>query len=216
LLLKKGYEVHGILRRSSSFNTARIEHIYQDPHVPDRKLRLHYGDMTDASALSRLIERIQPHEIYHLAAQSHVQVSFEVPEYTAETDAVGTLRLLDAIKDSGVKTRFYQASTSELFGKVQQVPQSERTPFYPRSLMRQPSSMRIGSPSTTARRTGSTPPMGFSSTTRAPVEARPSSRARSPARRRTSSSGSKSGSTSATFQHSVIGAMRQSTSKRCG
>ncbi|MBW2735211.1 MAG: GDP-mannose 4,6-dehydratase, partial [Deltaproteobacteria bacterium] len=133
LLLGKGYEVHGIVRRSSSFNTARIEHIYKDPHAIDRNLKLHYGDMTDSSALSRLIERVQPEEIYHLAAQSHVQVSFEVPEYTAETDAVGTLRLLDAIKDTGVKTRFYQASTSELYGKVQEIPQSETTPFYPRS-----------------------------------------------------------------------------------
>ncbi len=133
LLLQKGYEVHGILRRSSTFNTARLEHLYQDPHAVDRNLNLHYGDMTDASSLSRLIERIQPHEIYHLAAQSHVKVSFDIPEYTAETNALGTLRLLDAIKDSGVKTRFYQASTSELYGNPQDIPQTERTPFLPRS-----------------------------------------------------------------------------------
>jgi len=133
LLLEKGYRVHGIVRRSSSFNTGRLEHLYQDPHVQERRVVLHYGDMTDSSNLSRLVESIQPEEIYHLAAQSHVKVSFDVPEYTAETDALGTLRLLDAIKSAGVRTRFYQASSSEMFGKVQQVPQSERTPFYPRS-----------------------------------------------------------------------------------
>ncbi|MBK6846041.1 MAG: GDP-mannose 4,6-dehydratase [Proteobacteria bacterium] len=133
LLLQKGYEVHGIIRRSSSFNTGRLEHLYQDPHVSDRRLRLHYGDMTDSSNLSRLIETVRPDELYHLAAQSHVKVSFEVPEYTAETDAIGTLRLLDAIRETGLRTRFYQASTSELYGKVQQVPQTEQTPFYPRS-----------------------------------------------------------------------------------
>ena len=133
LLLAKGYEVHGIIRRSSSFNTSRLEHIYQDPHVPDQRLMLHYGDLTDSSNLSRLVERIQPVEIYNLGAQSHVAVSFQVPEYTAQVDGLGTLRLLDAIKETGVETRFYQASTSELYGKVQEMPQSETTPFYPRS-----------------------------------------------------------------------------------
>lgn len=133
LLVGKGYEVHGIIRRSSSFNTGRIEHLFRDPHVPNRPIILHYGDMTDASSLSRLLETIQPDEIYHLAAQSHVRVSFEIPEYTADVDALGSLRLLDAIKETGLKTRFYQASTSELFGKVQEVPQRETTPFYPRS-----------------------------------------------------------------------------------
>jgi len=133
LLLQKGYTVHGIIRRASSFNTQRIDHIYKDPHLPDRNLILHYGDMSDASNISRVIEKIQPTEIYNLAAQSHVQVSFEVPEYTAQTDAIGTLRLLDAIKDIKIPVRFYQASTSEMYGKVQAVPQSETTPFYPRS-----------------------------------------------------------------------------------
>lgn len=132
-LLEKGYEVHGIIRRSSIFNTQRIDHIFQDPHEENIKLYLHYGDMTDASNLSRLIEKIKPDEIYNLAAQSHVAVSFEMPEYTADVDGLGTLRLLDAIKDSHIKTRFYQASTSELYGKVQEVPQTETTPFYPRS-----------------------------------------------------------------------------------
>ena len=132
-LLDKGYTVHGILRRSSSFNTGRIDHLYNDPAILNSRLFLHYGDLTDSSNLNRLLERIQPDEVYNLAAQSHVKVSFEVPEYTAEVDAIGTLRFLDAIKETGVKTRFYQASTSELYGKVQEIPQTERTPFYPRS-----------------------------------------------------------------------------------
>jgi len=133
LLLAKGYEVHGIIRRASSFNTERVAHMYRDRHETGISFFLHYGDLTDSSNLNRLIERVQPHEIYNLAAQSHVKVSFEVPEYTAETDAVGTLRILDAIRETGVKCRFYQASTSELYGKVQEIPQTERTPFYPRS-----------------------------------------------------------------------------------
>ncbi|AWV91131.1 GDP-mannose 4,6-dehydratase [Bradymonas sediminis] len=133
LLLEKGYEVHGIVRRSSSFNTQRLEHIYQDPHTRDQRLFLHYGDLSDASNLSRLMETIEPDEIYNLGAQSHVQVSFEVPDYTAQVSGLGTLRLLDAIKETGIDTKFYQASTSELYGLVQEVPQSETTPFYPRS-----------------------------------------------------------------------------------
>jgi GDPmannose 4,6-dehydratase len=135
LLLAKGYKVHGIKRRSSSFNTSRIEHIYQDPHDEDPRFILHYGDMTDSTNLIRIVQQCQPDEIYNLAAQSHVQVSFETPEYTANADAIGTLRLLEAIRILGLgkKTRFYQASTSELFGLVQEVPQSEKTPFYPRS-----------------------------------------------------------------------------------
>jgi len=133
LLLDKGYEVHGIVRRASSFNTDRIDHLYQDRHEKDVKLFLHYGDLTDSSNLNRIIEKIHPEEIYNLGAQSHVQVSFEVPEYTAEVDAMGALRLLDAIRETQIDTRFYQASTSELYGKVMEVPQSETTPFYPRS-----------------------------------------------------------------------------------
>lgn len=133
LLLEKGYEVHGIIRRSSSFNTGRIDHLYNNTEIMNRRLFLHYGDLTDTSNLNRLLEKVEPDEIYNLAAQSHVKVSFEIPEYTAEVDAVGTLRFLDAIRETGLKTRFYQASTSELFGKVQSVPQNERTPFYPRS-----------------------------------------------------------------------------------
>ncbi|MEP0391848.1 MAG: GDP-mannose 4,6-dehydratase [Erythrobacter sp.] len=134
-LLEKGYEVHGIKRRSSSFNTQRIDHIYQDPHESDPKLTLHYGDLTDTSNLTRIINETQPDEIYNLAAQSHVAVSFDAPEYTADVDALGTLRLLEAIRFLGLekKTRFYQASTSELYGLVQETPQKETTPFYPRS-----------------------------------------------------------------------------------
>jgi GDPmannose 4,6-dehydratase len=134
-LLKKGYEVHGIKRRSSLFNTDRIDHLYQDPHNPNVNLKLHYGDMTDSTNLIRIIQEVQPDEIYNLAAQSHVKVSFESPEYTANADGLGTLRLLEAIRILGLveKTRIYQASTSELYGLVQAVPQSETTPFYPRS-----------------------------------------------------------------------------------
>ena len=138
-LLSKGYEVHGIMRRSSSFNTGRIEHLYLEEWVKDmknpRQVNLHYGDMTDSSSLIRIIQKLQPDEIYNLAAQSHVKVSFDVPEYTAETDAIGTLRMLEAVRILGLerKTKIYQASTSELFGKVQEVPQRETTPFYPRS-----------------------------------------------------------------------------------
>ena len=134
LLLEKGYEVHGIIRRASTFNTKRIDHLYQDPHEENVRLFLHYGDITDSSNLNRLIEKIRPNEIYNLAAQSHVGVSFDSPEYTAEATGVSTLRILDAIRESGVKTKFYQASTSELFGGLPDTaPQSEKTPFYPKS-----------------------------------------------------------------------------------
>jgi len=132
-LLKKGYEVHGTIRRASVFTTERIDHIYQDPHEKNIRLFLHYGDLTDSSNLNRLVEKIRPDEIYNLGAQSHVKVSFEVPEYTAEVDAIGTLRLLDTIRETGLRTRFYQASSSEMFGAVKETPQKESTPFYPRS-----------------------------------------------------------------------------------
>lgn len=135
LLLEKGYEVHGIKRRASLFNTQRIDHIYEDPHLASGRFRLHYGDLTDATNLIRIMQEVQPDEVYNLGAMSHVQVSFETPEYTANADGTGTLRLLEAIRILGLeqKTRFYQASTSELYGKVQEVPQKETTPFYPRS-----------------------------------------------------------------------------------
>ncbi len=135
LLLAKGYEVHGMKRRASLFNTDRIDHLYEDPHAAGVRLFLHYGDLTDATNVMRVIQQVQPHEIYNLAAQSHVQVSFETPEYTANADALGTLRILEAIRILRLEkhTRFYQASTSEMFGQVQETPQTERTPFYPRS-----------------------------------------------------------------------------------
>jgi GDPmannose 4,6-dehydratase len=134
ILLEKGYEVHGIIRKSSSFNTGRIDHLYRDPEILNKRLFLHYGDLIDPSSLNRLLEKIEPDEIYNLAAQSHVKVSFDIPDYTAQVDALGTLRFLDAIRETGLRqVKFYQASTSELFGKVQATPQNETTPFYPRS-----------------------------------------------------------------------------------
>ncbi len=134
LLLEKGYEVHGIIRRSSSFNTGRINHLYENSEILNNKLFLHYGDLIDPSSLNRLLDKIEPDEIYNLAAQSHVKVSFDIPDYTAQVDALGTLRFLDAIRETGLrKVKFYQASTSELYGKAQEIPQSETTPFYPRS-----------------------------------------------------------------------------------
>lgn len=132
-LLSKGYEVHGIIRRASTFNTSRLDHIYHDPHQQDVKLFLHYGDLTDSSNLNRLLEKTQPDEVYHLGAQSHVRVSFDTPEYTGDVTALGTLRLLDALRDTGLSAKFYQASSSEMYGKVLEVPQRETTPFYPRS-----------------------------------------------------------------------------------
>jgi GDPmannose 4,6-dehydratase len=133
LLLNKGYEVYGIIRRASSFNTERLDHLYQDPHEKGARLRLIYGDLTDGSALNKILREVKPDEIYNLGAQSHVRVSFDVPEYTADVDALGTVRLLEAIRDVGISPRFYQASSSELYGKVREVPQTENTPFYPRS-----------------------------------------------------------------------------------
>jgi len=133
LLLAKDYEVHGIIRRASSFNTGRLDHLYADPHQDTARLKLHYGDLSDGSALARLLTKIEPQEIYNLAAQSHVRVSFDCPEYTTDITGSGTVRLLEAIRETGLKPRFYQASSSEMYGKVQEVPQTERTPFYPRS-----------------------------------------------------------------------------------
>ena len=133
LLLDKGYEVHGIIRRSSTFNTSRIDHLYQDPHINGVRLFLHYGDISDSTNLIKLLYRLEPDEIYHLAAQSHVRVSFDIPEYTTDVTALSTVRILEAIKETGLSARFYQASSSEMFGKVMEVPQRETTPFHPRS-----------------------------------------------------------------------------------
>ena len=133
LLLSKGYEVHGIIRRASTFNTGRIDHLYQDPHINGVRLFLHYGDIADSTNLIKLLYRIQPEEIYHLAAQSHVRVSFDIPEYTGDVTGLGTIRILEAVRETGLKTKFYQASSSEMYGKVQEIPQRDSTPFYPRS-----------------------------------------------------------------------------------
>src|SRR6187200_1955428 len=133
LLLEKGYEVHGIIRRASTFNTSRIDHLYADPHVNDVRLFLHYGDLADSVNLVKLLYELKPDEIYHLGAQSHVRVSFDIPEYTSDVTGVGTIRILEAIRETGIRSKFYQASSSEMFGKVQQVPQTEATPFWPRS-----------------------------------------------------------------------------------
>src|SRR5271165_5385901 len=133
LLLDKGYEVHGIIRRASTFNTSRIEHLYQDPHVNGVRMFLHYGDLSDSVNLVKLLYDLKPEEIYHLAAQSHVRVSFDIPEYTSDITGIGTIRILEAIRETGVRPRFYQASSSEMYGKVQAVPQTETTPFWPRS-----------------------------------------------------------------------------------
>ncbi len=132
-LLAKGYEVHGIIRRASTFNTGRIDHLYKDPHLNGVRLFLHYGDIADSTNLIKLLYRIQPDEVYHLAAQSHVRVSFDIPEYTGDVTGLSTVRILEAIRETGIRSKFYQASSSEMFGKVQETPQSERTPFYPRS-----------------------------------------------------------------------------------
>ena len=174
-LLEKGYEVHGIKRRASSFNTQRVDHIYQDPHVEKTNFVLHYGDLSDSSNLTRIIQEVQPDEVYNLAAQSHVAVSFEAPEYTADVDGLGTLRILEAIRLLGLekKTRFYQASTSELYGLVQETPQSETTPFYPRSPYAVAKCMLTGSPSITAKPTECMPATEFYSTTSFRVVERP-------------------------------------------
>jgi GDPmannose 4,6-dehydratase len=175
-LLGKGYEVHGIKRRSSSFNTARVDHLYQDPHDEDVRFKMHYGDLTDATNLIRIVQEVQPDEIYNLAAQSHVMVSFDTAEYTANSDALGTLRLLEAMRILGLekKTRFYQASTSELYGKVQEIPQTEKTPFTPEAPTERPSFTPTGFASTTGKPIICSPATGFFSTMNRPFEGRPS------------------------------------------
>ena len=209
LLLEKGYEVHGIKRRASSFNTARVDHIYQDPLTGNPKFHLHYGDLTDTSNLTRILQEVQPDEVYNLGAMSHVAVSFESPEYTADVDAMGTLRLLEAIRFLGLekKTRFYQASTSELYGLVQEIPQKETTPFYPRS----PNCMPTGSPLTIANPTVCTPVTAFCLTMNPRAVAKRSLPAKLPAPSPTSPRGSKAASTSAIWTPCVTGATPKTT-----
>jgi GDPmannose 4,6-dehydratase len=168
LLLRKGYEVHGIKRRSSLFNTQRIDHLYEDPHVDNRHFILHYGDLSDSTNIIRIIQEVQPDEIYNLGAMSHVKVSFDEPEYSADVDGIGTLRILEAVRLLGLsqKTRIYQASTSELYGLVQEVPQTEKTPFYPRSPTGSPSCTDTGLPSITAKPITCLPATVFYSTTK--------------------------------------------------
>ena len=177
LLLRKGYEVHGIKRRSSLFNTQRIDHLYEDPHVDNRHFILHYGDLSDATNIIRIIQEVQPHEIYNLGAMSHVKVSFDAPEYAADVDGIGTLRILEAVRllELTEKTKIYQASTSELYGLVQEVPQNEKNAVLSAiSLWRGLNSTDIGSPSTIERPIICLPATGYSSTTKAPCGARPS------------------------------------------
>ncbi len=191
-LLTKGYEVHGIKRRASSFNTSRIDHLYKDPHEPDRRFVLHHGDLTDSSNLIRIVQQVQPDEIYNLAAQSHVAVSFEEPEYTGNTDGLGALRLLEAIRILGLekKTRYYQASTSELYGLVQRDAAKRNHAVLPAQPVCRGQALRVlDRPSTTARPTASTRATASSSTTRARCAAKPSSRARSRGPSRASRSG---------------------------
>ena len=215
LLLGKGYVVHGIKRRSSSFNTDRIDHLYQDPHVSNRNFILHYGDLTDATNLIRIIQQVQPDEIYNLAAQSHVAVSFETPEYTASADGLGTLRILEAIRILGVekKTRFYQASTSELYGLVQETPQTQITPFDPAAPTPSPNSTPAGSPPITAKPMASMHATASCSITKARSAAKPSSPARSPAPSRASPSACRTASTSATSRLCATGGMPGISSK---
>ena len=218
LLLEKGYVVHGVKRRASSFNTGRVDHLYRDPHEHATRFFLHHGDLTDATNLIRLVQETQPDEIYNLAAQSHVQVSFETAEYTANADALGTLRLLEAMRILGLgeRMRFYQASTSELYGQAPGAAARDHAVLPAQPVRRRPSCTPIGSRSTTARPTASTPRTASCSTTRARCAARPSSPARSRARSRRSRSACRSGCTWAISTRGATGAMPATTSRACG
>lgn len=212
-LLEKGYEVHGIKRRASSFNTERVDHIYQDPHTCNPKFHLHYGDLSDTSNLTRILREVQPDEVYNLGAMSHVAVSFESPEYTADVDAMGTLRLLEAIRFLGLekKTRFYQASTSELYGLVQEIPQKEPRRSTRDLRMRLPNCTPTGSPLTTANPTACTPVTVFSSTMNPRAVARLSLPAKSPAQSPTSPRGWSRACISAIWIPCVTGATPKTT-----
>ena len=203
-----------MIRRASSFNTARIDHLYRDPHEPDVQLHLHYGDLTDSSQLARLIRTVEPDGIYNLGAQSHVMVSFEQPEYTGDVSGLGTIRLLEAIRETGMQTRLYQAASSEMFGDTPP-PQSEATPFQPRSRTPRPSSIPTGSRGTTVRHTTCSPFRGPSSTMKANDGERHSSRARSVWPSRGSFQGSRTASTWATWTWFATGDTRRTTSRRC-
>ena len=216
LLLGKGYEVFGVIRRSSSFNTGRLESIYQDPHEKDIRMRLLYGDLNDASSINRILKTVRPDEIYNLGAQSHVKVSFDVPEYTGEVTGLGAIRVLEAMRELDLNARFYQASSSELYGKAVQTPQSETTPFYPRSPYAAAKAYAFYVTRNYREATASSPPTASSSTTSPSVGAKPSSRARSRGPLGASSTASRSASTSATWTPSATGAMPPTMSRRCG
>ena len=218
LLLSKGYLVHGVKRRSSSFNTARIDHLIHDPHEPGTSCFLHYGDLTDATNIIRIVQETQPDEIYNLAAQSHVQVSFETPEYTANADGLGTLRLLEALRILGREhtTRFYQASTSEMFGKVREIPQNENTPFYPRSPYAAAKVYAYWITVNYREAYGIHASNGILFNHEVRSEARPSLLARSRGRSRRSSTGCRNGSISAIWMRNATGVMRAIMSKECG
>jgi GDPmannose 4,6-dehydratase len=215
LLLAKGYEVHGVIRRASTFNTSRIDHLYRDPHVNGVKLFLHYGDLADSVQMVKLLYELQPDEIYNLGAQSHVRVSFDIPEYTGDVVGLGAMRILEAIREAGLvkKCRFYQASSSEMFGKVQQVPQTETTPFWPRSPYGCAKVYAYWLTVNYRESYGCTRRTASSSTTRARAAARPSSPARSPAPPPASSWACRSRSTSATSTPSATGATPRNTSR---
>jgi GDP-D-mannose dehydratase len=216
LLLEKGYEVHGIIRRASTFNTSRIDHLYADPHVNDVRLFLHYGDLSDSVNLVKLLYELKPDEIYHLGAQSHVRVSFDIPEYTSDVTGVGTIRILEAIREAGLRSRFYQASSSEMFGKAQQTPQTEKTPFWPRSPYGVAKVFHIGRPLTIGRATAFAPAMAFCSTMKARAAAKLSSAAKFRAQSLPLSRACKRNCSSATWTQNAIGDTRRSTSKGCG
>ncbi len=205
LLLEKGYEVHGIIRRASTFNTARIDHLYADPHINGVRMFLHYGDLSDSVNLVKLLYELKPDEIYHLGAQSHVRVSFDIPEYTSDVTAVGTIRILEAIREAGLRSRFYQASSSEMFGKAQQVPHTEKTPFWPRSPY---GVAKVFAYWATA--------MASCSTTKARAAGKLSSLARSRVPSPRSNADCKRNCSSVTWTRNAIGDMHRSTSKACG
>jgi len=215
-LLEKGYEVHGIIRRASTFNTSRIDHLYADPHINGVRMFLHYGDLSDSVNLVKLLYELKPDEIYHLGAQSHVRVSFDIPEYTSDVTGVGTIRILEAIREAGVRSRFFQASSSEMFGKAQQVPQTEKTPFWPRSPYGVAKVFHIGRRSTTGRATASAQAMAFCSTTKARGAAKRSSPAKSRAPSRRLNTDCKRNYFWETSTQNGIGDMHLSTSKECG
>jgi hypothetical protein len=213
---RKGYEVHGIIRRASTFNTARIDHLYADPHINGVRMFLHYGDLSDSVNLVKLLYELKPDEIYHLAAQSHVRVSFDIPEYTSDVTGVGTIRILEAIRETGIRSRFYQASSSEMFGKVQEVPQTETTPFWPRSPVRRCESFRLLGDGELSRSYGLCASQRDSFQSREPAARRDFRHAQNHSGGCRIKHGLQNELFSATSTHNATGATRRNTSKACG